>query len=127
MNEAPLTDKESIHPVKIAGQSHQQWGRLGRSVLNGVIGDYLEKQNNPLAIKMAFYDNFKPLALDEDLAQQVNFPLTNKVVVLVHGLTNLETVWDFKLIKESERLTCGDSVEKLVWRSDLVFCNSSMI
>lgn len=74
---------------------HRQWGRLGRSVLNGVIGDYLEKQNNPLAIKMAFYNNFKPLILDGNLAHQVDFPLTNKVVVLVHGLTNLETVWDF--------------------------------
>lgn len=74
---------------------HEQWGRLGRSVLNGVIGDYLERQNNPLAIKMAFYHHFKPIVLNNDLAHQLDFPLTNKVVVLVHGLTNLETVWDF--------------------------------
>lgn len=78
-----------------ANMQHRKWGRLGRSVLNGVIGDYLEKQNNPLAIKMAFYNNFKALTLDESLAHQVDFPLTNKVVVLVHGLTNLETIWDF--------------------------------
>lgn len=78
-----------------ANLKHRQWGRLGRSVLNGVIGDYLEKQNNPLAIKMAFYHNFKALSLDDSLAYQVDYPLTNKVVVLVHGLTNLETVWDF--------------------------------
>ena len=82
--------KQSAENIK-----HRQWGRLGRSVLNGVIGDYLEKQNNPLAIKMAFYNNFKALSLDETLAHQVDYPLTNKVVVLVHGLTNLETVWDF--------------------------------
>ena len=82
--------KQAVEDLK-----HQQWGRLGRSVLNGVIGDYLEKQNNPLAIKMAFYNNFKALILDENLAHQVDFPLTNKVVVLVHGLTNLETIWDF--------------------------------
>jgi pimeloyl-ACP methyl ester carboxylesterase len=75
---------------------HRHWGRLGRSVLNGVMGDYLEKQNNPLAIKMAFYHNFKALSLNEHLAQQLDFPLTNKVVVLVHGLTNMETVWDFE-------------------------------
>ena len=79
----------------VGNLKHRQWGRLGRSVLNGVIGDYLEKQNNPLAIKMAFYNNFKALTLDETLAHQVDYPLTNKVVVLVHGLTNLETVWDF--------------------------------
>lgn len=89
MNEMQLSD------VKTGNFKHRQWGRLGRSVLNGVMGDYLEKQNNPLAIKMAFYHHFKPLNLDAGLAHQVDFPLTNKVVVLVHGLTNLETVWDF--------------------------------
>ena len=36
---------------------HKHWGRLGRSVLNGMIGDYLEKENNPLAIKMGFYNS----------------------------------------------------------------------
>lgn len=93
---APFSDKNSASSQKTASNlNHRQWGRLGRSVLNGVIGDYLEKQNNPLAIKMAFYNNFKALSLDENLAHQVDFPLTNKVVVLVHGLTNLETVWDF--------------------------------
>lgn len=81
---------------------HRQWGRLGRSVLNGVIGDYLDKQNNPLAIKMAFYHNFKALSLDDSLAYQLDFPLTNKVVVLVHGLTNLETVWDFDRPAQAE-------------------------
>ena len=96
MTETPLSDANNPSPQNAAGSlNHRQWGRLGRSVLNGVIGDYLEKQNNPLAIKMAFYDNFKPLTLDENLAHQVDFLLTNKVVVMVHGLTNLETVWDF--------------------------------
>ena len=97
MTELPLNTMRS--EMKSARQAehlkHRQWGRLGRSVLNGVIGDYLEKQNNPLAIKMAFYHNFKALTLDENLAHQLDYPLTNKVVVLVHGLTNLETVWDF--------------------------------
>ena len=87
---------------KTGNFKHRQWGRLGRSVLNGVMGDYLEKQNNPLAIKMAFYHRFKALTLNASLAHQVDFPLTNKVVVLVHGLTNLETVWDFDNPVDSE-------------------------
>lgn len=96
MTKISQTDVKSSEQKKAKETiKHQQWGRLGRSVLNGVIGDYLEKQNNPLAIKMAFYNNFKALTLDENLAHQVDFPLTNKVVVLVHGLTNLETIWDF--------------------------------
>ncbi len=98
MTEVPLLPDSAFNmksEMNAGSLKHRQWGRLGRAVLNGVIGDYLEKQNNPLAIKMAFYDNFKPLILNENLAHQVDYPLTNKVVVLVHGLTNLETVWDF--------------------------------
>jgi pimeloyl-ACP methyl ester carboxylesterase len=97
MTDVPLLPVSTIdNSDKTPGNfKHRQWGRLGRSVLNGVIGDYLEKQNNPLAIKMGFYNNFKPLTLDENLAHHLDFPLTNKVVVLVHGLTNLETIWDF--------------------------------
>ncbi|MFT6030247.1 MAG: pimeloyl-ACP methyl ester carboxylesterase [Oleiphilaceae bacterium] len=98
MTDVPLLPVSTIdNSDKTPGNlKHRQWGRLGRSVLNGVIGDYLEKQNNPLAIKMGFYNNFKPLTLDENLAHQLDFPLTNKIVVLVHGLTNLETIWDFE-------------------------------
>ena len=97
MTDSPENQSLSTSVVSktTANLKHRQWGRLGRSVLNGVIGDYLEKQNNPLAIKMGFYNNFKPLTLDENLAHQLDFPLSNKVVVLVHGLTNLETIWDF--------------------------------
>jgi pimeloyl-ACP methyl ester carboxylesterase len=98
MTDVPLLPVSTIdNSDKTPGNlKHRQWGRLGRSVLNGVIGDYLEKQNNPLAIKMGFYNNFKPLTLDENLAHQLDFPCTNKIVVLVHGLTNLETIWDFE-------------------------------
>ncbi len=76
---------------------HKHWGRLGRSILNGVIGDYLEKENNPLAIQMGFYYQCKRLVLDQNLVHQLDSPLSNKVVVFVHGLTNLETVWDYHL------------------------------
>ena len=71
---------------------HHHWGRLGRSILNGVIGDYLEKENNPLAIRMGFYHQFNRLVLDDKLALQLDTPLSNKIVIFVHGLTNLESV-----------------------------------
>ncbi len=77
-----------------------KWANISRSVLNGIIGDYLAKENNPLAIEMAFYHYNHPLILNENLAHQLMFssgkPLTNKIIVLIHGLTNLETIWDFK-------------------------------
>jgi len=43
-------DKKSIKQVDL-----KNWANLSRSVLNGIVGDYLEKEHNPLAIEMAFY------------------------------------------------------------------------
>ena len=78
----------------------QNWAKLSRSILNGVVGDYLEKENNPLAIEMAFYHQDQALDLSEPLAAQMHSEpvkrLSNKIIVLIHGLTNLETIWDFK-------------------------------
>ncbi|KZZ37888.1 triacylglycerol lipase, partial [Oleiphilus sp. HI0117] len=83
----------------------KNWANLSRSVLNGIVGDYLEKEHNPLAIDMAFYQQNIPLLLDDTLAQQVlqgsgsvkaEKALSNKIIVLIHGLTNLETIWDLK-------------------------------
>ena len=78
----------------------KNWANLSRSILNGVVGDYLEKEQNPLAIDMAFYHLDQALDLHADLAQQMmskpDKALSNKVIILIHGLTNLETVWDFK-------------------------------
>ena len=80
-------------------KDYRQLGNTGRAILNGVIGDYLAQENNPLAIKMGFYHQQNPiLLLDQDLNNLSSYsdkPLTNKVVVLLHGLTNLETIWDF--------------------------------
>jgi len=93
-------DKKSIKQVDL-----KNWANLSRSVLNGIVGDYLEKEHNPLAIEMAFYHQNQALVLDQSLAQQVTQAtdkpieqqrISNKVIVLIHGLTNLETVWDLK-------------------------------
>ena len=77
----------------------KKWANISRSVLNGMVGDYLAKEKNPLAIEMALYHYEHPLLLNETLVQQfkfpTEFPITNKVILLVHGLTNLETIWDF--------------------------------
>jgi pimeloyl-ACP methyl ester carboxylesterase len=83
----------------------KNWANLSRSVLNGIIGDYLEKEHNPLAIEMAFYHQNQALILDKSLVRQMTQTtpqsdspqrISNKVIVLIHGLTNLETVWDLK-------------------------------
>ena len=86
-----------------------KWANISRSVLNGIVGDYLAKENNPLAIEMAFYHHGHPLILNETLAHQLRFssgkPLTNKVIVLIHGLTNLETVWNFTADLNTQHVT----------------------
>lgn len=65
-------------------------GRVSRAAINGAIGDYLVEQKNPLAIEMGLYHQGAPVKFTGK-----EEGLTNKVVILLHGLTNLETVWDF--------------------------------
>lgn len=76
---------------------YKRWGNISRAVLNGVVGDYLAEQNNPLAIEMGFYHQGSPLLTFDALSKSNSgVGLTNKVVVLLHGLTNLETIWDIE-------------------------------
>lgn len=93
-----------------------KWANISRSVLNGIVGDYLAKEHNPLAIEMAFYHCDHPLILNETLAHQLKFPrdrpLTNKVIVLIHGLTNLETIWNFKTDLNAQQVTQTQTLQQ---------------
>lgn len=63
-----------------------------RAALNGVMGDYLEATNNPLAIEMRLCRQGAPLTLtSEALARE--FPVGRQLLVLVHGSSNDETSW----------------------------------
>ncbi|WP_197472901.1 hypothetical protein, partial [Oleiphilus sp. HI0123] len=64
-------DKLTSDNKLMASVDLKNWANLSRSVLNGIVGDYLEKEHNPLAIDMAFYQQNIPLLLDDTLAQQV--------------------------------------------------------
>ena len=87
-------DEGKPKPLNI---DYKRWGNISRAVLNGVVGDYLVQQNNPLAIDMGFYHDGVPLQSFEPLSKaNTGKGLTNKVVVLLHGLTNLETIWDIE-------------------------------
>jgi pimeloyl-ACP methyl ester carboxylesterase len=63
---------------------------------------------------MAFYHRFKALSLNENLAHQLDFPLSNKVVVLVHGLTNMESVWDFESASETRSAASFSGLDEYV-------------
>lgn len=68
-------------------------GQHGRAILNGVMGDYLLEQKNPLVINMGLYAAGQRVEPGHCWGQPES-QLTSRLVILLHGLTNLETVWD---------------------------------
>ena len=65
-----------------------------RSVLGGVLGDYLAATQNPLAIEMQIRHEGRALNLDEPAAIRVTFPdPTHKLLVMVHGSCMNDRQW----------------------------------
>lgn len=71
-------------------------------ILNGAIGDKLASENNSLAITMQCYHQGDPLDNHQPIHQQLDTPLSNKIVILLHGLTNIETIWQFTSNAENQ-------------------------
>jgi pimeloyl-ACP methyl ester carboxylesterase len=66
--------------------------------LNGVVGDYLARRGNGLAIPMELVKDGAPVAPDAASLARAYAPsgrATPRVVVLLHGVCCTETVWDF--------------------------------
>lgn len=68
------------------------WQNQASAILSGFIGDWLEARQNPLAINMGLHHAGRPL--DLDMAAAIENP-KRSLIVLIHGLTELETIWDF--------------------------------
>lgn len=69
--------------------------RLGEGVLNGIVGDRLHDTFSGLSRSMQWYKEEAPLALTSDNIG-VHYPKASpKVCILVHGLINDETAWNF--------------------------------
>ena len=71
------------------------WSEFGISVLNGVVGDYLVRRGNGLAIPMAFVQDGRPLTLNAQALRTAQPACTGKLVVLIHGWCCNEDVWRF--------------------------------
>lgn len=69
----------SLHDKPLTPNLHFLVGAL-----NGVLGDYLFKQQNPLALPMVFYDHYGALQQGE---------VGGRVVIFVHGLCMSHTNW----------------------------------
>lgn len=65
-------------------------------ILNGVLGDTLEKNKTGLALKMALHDTFGPLNLTKKALSHCDLPNTGKICILAHGSCSSEKAWGFK-------------------------------
>lgn len=68
---------------------------LGITALNGLMGESLQKTNSPLAVNMGLYHENRPLALTQEQFEATEQPVTDKLVVFVHGLASNEQMWAF--------------------------------
>jgi len=73
------------------------------SVLNGVIGDYLVKKNNPLAIPMRFRYQGANLQHNADaILEGYGSKVNGKILLLIHGLCMTDVQWTRKGINLGE-------------------------
>ncbi|RKG69806.1 alpha/beta hydrolase, partial [Corallococcus exercitus] len=63
------------------------------SALNGVLGDVLEEEGNPLAIPMAFRVQGQPLRLDPGALREALPRAGSRLLVLVHGSSMNDLQW----------------------------------
>jgi pimeloyl-ACP methyl ester carboxylesterase len=63
------------------------------AALNGVLGDYLEATQNPLAIQMRLKRAGKPLTLDKKALEAALPKASGKVLLLVHGSSMSDVQW----------------------------------
>ena len=63
------------------------------AVLNGVVGDHLAETANPLALKMQFRRDGRPLALERRALAGAFPEATGKLAVFVHGLRMSDLEW----------------------------------
>jgi len=66
------------------------------SVLNGVIGDYLEEKENPLKITMQFRYQSKTLAIDPKSIKAAYPKVNGKILLMIHGSCMNDLQWTRK-------------------------------
>lgn len=66
------------------------------SVLNGVIGDYLEQKENPLKIEMQFRYRLKSILLDGKYLKETYPNVNGKILLMLHGSCMNDIQWTRK-------------------------------
>ncbi|MEQ8747073.1 hypothetical protein [Pyruvatibacter sp.] len=63
------------------------------SALNGVCGDHLQARRNPLALKMEFRSQGRPIGTDGGPARNNAATSKNRLLILIHGLCMSDLAW----------------------------------
>lgn len=95
-----MAEKQNPAPDEAPG-----WASWAVSMVNGFAGDYLQYQQNGLAVNMAFYAQNRPLPLNGATLSSIHPRLTTKLCLLIHGLGCHEGIWRFPDPLEPERFT----------------------
>ncbi|MFT5166633.1 MAG: pimeloyl-ACP methyl ester carboxylesterase [Saprospiraceae bacterium] len=74
------------------------------AILNGVVGDYLIKNNNPLAIPMQLRYQGELISLDGEGINKAYPKISGKILLMVHGLCMNDLQWDHKGHNHGESL-----------------------
>lgn len=82
-----------LAPERSIGISFEQ-KEIMLSVLNGIIGDYLDKEQNPLALPMQFKHQGKVIPLQSEAIQELYSKPSGKILLMVHGLCMDDLQWN---------------------------------
>lgn len=66
------------------------------SILNGIIGDYLSQEENPLAVAMQFKHQGKAISLDKKGILAAYPKPSGKILLMIHGLCMDDLQWNRK-------------------------------
>lgn len=82
-----------LAPERSTGISFNQKETI-LSILNGVIGDYLNKEQNPLALSMQFKYKGKAISLQPKAIQETYSKPSGKILLMIHGLCMDDLQWN---------------------------------
>jgi len=85
------------------------WGDGWVGALNGVLGDYLDRRGNALAVDMGLVHGGQALPLDAAALRRAYLEATSKIVLFVHGLCCTEQSWDYP---ERRATTYGSQLQQ---------------
>ncbi len=97
-------------------------GRFVRSALNGLLGDRMEAEGSPLAIRMSVRQAGRDVTTDAE-ALATAFPAaTDRLIFFLHGLSESESYWDLR--RETYQTSYPDLVRQLGWTPVLLRANT---